>query len=127
MPSPVVVTYHLHQVTSVLAGPLYRVLQEITAATNSEKEVYVYKTSTAEFSHIATIKDMRTWPKTRAEAQAADLSYYRQSLVQRDWPTVRLMVADVNQGVTRVQLLASALTDEQGLLEIDRTLTLTGV
>jgi hypothetical protein len=106
---------------------MYRVLQEILAATNSEKEVYVYKTSTAEFSHIATIKDMRTWPKTRAEAQAAGLSYYRQTSVQRDWSSVRLMVEDVNQGTARVQLLASTLTDEQGLLEIDRTLTLTGV
>lgn len=121
-----VISYQLHQVTSVQEGPLYRVFQEILAATNSEKEVYVYKTSTAEFDHIATIHDMRTWPTTRAAAQTAGLEYYRQLSVQRDWSTVELMVADVNLGVTRVQLLASSLTDEQGLLEIDRTLTLTG-
>ena len=120
------VTYSLHQVTTPLDGPLYRVFQEITAAVNSSKAVFVYKTSTQVFNHIATIMDMRTWPDTRAQAILDGLNYYRQESVQRDWSTVHDMVEDVNTGVIRVQLLASALTDEDGLLEIDRTVVLTG-
>jgi hypothetical protein len=90
------VTFQLHQVTTAHDGPIYRVYQEILAATNAEKEVYVYKTSTDEFSHIATIHDMNTWPPTKEEAEEDDLEFYRQVSVERDWLTISLMVEDVN-------------------------------
>jgi hypothetical protein len=120
------VSFDLHQVTTALDGPLYRVFQELTAAVNSSKAVFVYKTTTQEFSHIATIMDMRNWTDSYAQAVINEDDYYRLEQVTRDWSTVALMVDDVNMGVSRVQLLASALTDEEGLLEIDRTLVLTG-
>ncbi len=120
------VVFDLHQVTTALDGPIYRVFQEITDAVNSSKAVFVYKTSTEEFDHIATIIDMRTWPDSYAQAVLDSADFYRLEEVTRDWLTVTLMVDDVNTGVVRVQLLASSLTDEDGLLEIDRTVVLTG-
>jgi hypothetical protein len=120
------VTFDLHQVTTALDGPVYRVFQEITDAVNSSKAVFVFKTLTQEYSHIATIMDMRTYPDSYAQAVLDGADFYRLEEVTRDWLTVSLMVDDVNTGVIRVQLLASSLTDEEGLLEIDRTVVLTG-
>ena len=121
------ISFTLHQVTTALDGPLYRVFQEITEAVNSSKAVYVFATGTQEFSHIATIMDMRNWPDSYAQAVIDGVDFYRLEEVTRDWLTVALMVDDVTMGYNRVQLLASSLTDEEGLLEIDRTVVLTGV
>jgi len=120
------ISFTLHQVTTALDGPLYRVFQEITAAVNSSKAVFVFKTSTEEFDHVATIMDMRTYPDSYAQAVIDGVDFYRLEEVTRDWSTVALMVEDVTMGYNRVQLLASSLTDEEGLLEIDRTVVLTG-
>lgn len=120
------ISFTLHQVTTALDGPIYRVFQEITEAVNSSKAVYVFTTGTQEFSHIATIMDMRNYPDSYAQAVLDGADFYRLEEVTRDWLTVALMVDDVTMGYNRVQLLASSLTDEEGLLEIDRTVVLTG-
>lgn len=121
-----VVVFTLRQITSVLDGPIYRVRNEVTAAENASTSVFVYRTSTAEFDHYASARDMTLWPDSRAAAQTAGLEYYRQTFVQRDWESVTELVSDVNLSWERVQLLASELTEEAGLLTIDRTLVLEG-
>lgn len=120
------VQFSLHQVTSILPGPLYRVHNEVTAATGAEMEVFVFTTSTQTFSHYATVADVNLYPRTLAAAQAADKAFYRAASVRRDWPTVAGLIDDVNTTKKRVQLLAVELVAEVDLLTIDRTLTIRG-
>jgi hypothetical protein len=120
------ISFTLHQVTTALDGPIYRVFQEITEAVNASKAVYVFATLTQEFSHIATVTDMWNYPDSYAQAVIDGVDFYRLEEVTRDWLTVSLMADDVTMGYNRVQLLATSLTDEDGLLEIDRTVVLTG-
>lgn len=73
------------QTRSVVAGPLYRVVDTATASVDIEHEVFVFVTDTQAFSRVATVDDMLTLPDTQAEALSAELGYYRLATVTRDF------------------------------------------
>lgn len=123
------VTFQLHQVTAIAAttgGATYTVTNTITAATGADINVFCYDAITGVFDHYASAADMNLYPTSQAAAQAASLPYYRLATVQRVWTAVADMVADVNDTLSRVQLLANEIAAEQGALVIDRTTTVTG-
>lgn len=103
------VSFSLRQITSVVSGPLYRVNNTVDDATDASTAVFVFKTTTEEFSHYATVADLETYPDTLAEAQADDAAFYRLATVERDWDTVEDMEADVAMTKSRVQFLANEL------------------
>lgn len=117
-------TIQLHQVTSILDGPLYRVKNEVLAAAGIDKAVFVYKTATQTFDHYALAADMELYPNTYEEAVQNSKVFYRRVSVQRDWPTTLLMRSDVEITQTRIQALLNAMAVVEGSLTIDITSTL---
>lgn len=121
------VTFALHQVTEIVAGPAYQVTNEVTAATDASTGTYVYKTASQEFSHYATAADLALWPESYELALLTDAKFYRLPRVIRTWDTVVLMNADLAMTIRRLQFLADELTAQQGALVINRTVAIQGV
>lgn len=117
----------LRQVTSIQPGPLYRVMNEILAATGIDAAVFVYKTSTQAFDHYALVADMEQYSNSYDSAVLNGDLYYRQTSVTRDWDTVTLMNDDLNITRARVQALLNQMGALQGTIPSDTTVTLTGV
>ena len=117
-------TIQLHQVTSILDGPLYRVKSDVLAATGIDKAVFVYKTATQAFDHYALAADMERYPNTYEEAVQSSAVFYRKMSVQRDWPTTLLMRSDVEITQARIQALLNSMAVAEGSLTIDITLNL---
>ena len=117
-------TIQLHQVTSILDGPLYRVKSDVLSASGIDKSVFVYKTITQAFDHYAVAADMELYPNTYAEAVQTGAMFYRLASVQRDWPTTLLMRSDVEITQARIQALLNSVVVIDGSLTTDVTLTL---
>lgn len=69
---------------------LYIVENQVVAATNISMSVFVYKVSTEDYSHMATQYDLANYPETLAEALTANLEFYRQPGVNREFTSVYL-------------------------------------
>lgn len=122
------VTFSLRQATALVNDPAaYQVTNEITAAPEGCRAVYVYKTLAQTFSHYATAADMARWPDTYDEAQRTNAAFYRLPSVVRTWHTLALMNLDLDMSVQRLQALADELTVQRGALTIDRTIIVRGV
>lgn len=115
------VTFTLRQVTSVVDGPLYRVVNTASVA------AFVYKTLTNAFSHYATAVDVELYPESAAEAVATSKAFYRLPTLIRDWATATEMITDVGLTLDRVQLLSNDLTALNTSVTMDRTTVITGV
>jgi hypothetical protein len=118
------VSLELNQVTSVQDGPLYRVKNEVVAATNIGKEVFVFKTATKKFDHYATVADMESWPDNYDDALANGKTFYRVSVVQRDWETTIEMEADVSVTKSRLAGLVQQMNAVQGTVNSNTTTTI---
>lgn len=121
------VSFTLHQVTSICDGPLYRVKNEVLASIGAAPNVFVFKTASQGFSHVATVADVELYPAGYDLAVLDGAKFYRLPLVQRDWPTVAEMLRDLAYTNQRVQRLADDLTLRSNSLVIDRTLEIVGV
>ena len=114
----------LHQVTSILDGPLYHVKNEITAFAGIDPNAFVFRVSDSAFDHYATSADYSVYPTTRDAAIAAGLGFYRQSKVERDWPNVAAMNLDLCTTQSRLQQLVRDWNTINGTAVIDQTVTL---
>lgn len=121
-----VVTYELHQITSIQDGLLYRVKNEVLVSIGSSPAVFVYKTDGQKFSHYAVVADMEQWPDTYDQAVVAGADFYRAVSVTRDWSTITEMNKDLDVTRARVQALAKELAAVQGSVVIDRTVVISG-
>lgn len=121
------VSFTLRQVTSIVDGPAYQVLNEVTAATNADVFVFVYDASSQKFSHYATAADVEQYPTSLALAQVMGQPFYRLASVTRTWTSVSDMNDDLSDTMRRVQSLANELNAQQGSLIIDRTTVIQGV
>lgn len=121
-----IVTYKLHQATSIEAGPLYQVKNEVLEAVGSSAAVFVYKTDTKAFSHYATVADLEEWPDSYESAVQGSKDFYRQPSVTRGWKTIEEMNKDLAVTLARVRGLAQELGAVQGSVTIDRTITISG-
>lgn len=120
------VSFSLRQIATAHDGPIYRVKNQITSATNASPSVFVFKTATQTFSHYASVADMDTYPDSYAAAVAAVAAFYRLTEVTRDWDTVAERNADVDLSRARVQALASDLSQLADTLTFDTTTVITG-
>lgn len=118
------VTFTLHQVTQVLDGPLYRASNEVTMATESDVNVFVFATATKVFDHYANPSEMANTPIGWDAANVAGSSFYRQSSVVRDWNTAAEMQTDLTTTQARLAALAEDLTTLNGQLTIDQTIVI---
>jgi len=118
------VSFTLRQVTSIQTGPLYRVINTITAAVGASPAVFVYKTLNQMYDHYATAADMESYPDSLETAQQTGKEFYRQPLVQRDWATVTEMNADLAVTQSRIQMLASDMSRLQNGAVIDQTVVI---
>lgn len=77
----------LRQTQSLVAGNLFRVLDEITTTTDISQYAFVFTTETQAFSHVATVYDLEHIADTTyADAFAHGAEYYRLTTVQKDYP-----------------------------------------
>ena len=83
------VSITLLETRSVEAGVLYRVKQEITASVDISASVFVFRTDTRLFSHVATVYDMEKLESTSIEeAEEAGDEFYRLDEVTKDWESL---------------------------------------
>jgi hypothetical protein len=61
----------------------------VTAVTNIDDAVFVFKTTGGAFDHVATPLDMETYPDTQVAAALASLTFYRQNAVTKTFTTVQ--------------------------------------
>ncbi len=120
------VSFSLRQVATALDGPIYRVKNEITAATNADPAVFVFKTANQTFSHYASAAEMEQWPDNYEDAVADALTFYRLTEVTRDWDTVAEQNADVEITAARIQALATDLENIADDLTFDETTVIEG-
>ena len=120
------VSFTLRQVTTIVDGPKYQVVNEVTAAVDASTATYVFKTVNQEFSNYASAADMGRWPDSYEKAQVMGALFYRLPRLTRTWDTVEQMNADLDMSIRRLQFLADELTAQNGALEIDRTTTVVG-
>lgn len=120
------VSFTLHQLTSIVGGPKYQVLNEVIGAVDASPAVYVFQTSTQQFSHYAAAADMQQWPDTLDVASALGVQFYRLPAVTRIWDTVQKMNADLDTSVRRLQSLADELNAQRGNIVVDRTTMVVG-
>lgn len=80
------VSITLKQTQSITEDNLFRVLDEITDATDISTYVFVFTTETQAFSHVATVYDVEHIVDTTYEdAFAHGAEYYRLAAVQKDF------------------------------------------
>lgn len=124
------VSFSLRQVTALVPrdgdAPLYRVTNEITAAVGASPSVFVYKTTSQKFDHVATVGELEEWPDSYAEAVSTGKMFYRLASEVRDWETADEMEADLATALRRVTSLANGLTQHQSAVVIDRTTVIEG-
>jgi hypothetical protein len=120
------VSFTLHQLTSIVAGPAYQVVNTVTAATDASLAAYVFQTSNQQFNHYATAADMDQWPDTYEKAQVTNAAFYRLPTITRTWDTVEDMNEDLDVSLRRLQSLADELNAQRGALIVDRTTTVVG-
>lgn len=120
------VTFTLNQVTSIVGGPRYQVVNTVTAATDASLAVYVFETVTQRFSRYAAAADMEQLPDSLEQAQVLGFPFYRLPTLTRVWDTVQRMNADLSTSLYRLQSLADQLNAQQGSLIVDRTTVVVG-
>jgi hypothetical protein len=103
----------VRQIRTTETGPLYRVTTMVTYVTGIDRNVFVYDTTTEEFSHVAAVWDIETYPTSRSAAQEAELSYYRQSTATVDYTTVAVASAAAAYTLARIDSLAQLYTTTQ--------------
>jgi hypothetical protein len=67
----------IQQIRSVDEGPVFKVDTKTTYAAAIQKEIFVFQTDTQDFSHVATVYDMETYPNDYDTAVANSDEYYR--------------------------------------------------
>jgi hypothetical protein len=120
------VSFTLHQVSTIEDGPLYKVKNEVTAATDASPAVFVYKTATQAYIHVAMVADMEQWSDSYDQALIDGTAFYRQTSVTREWDTTLLASADIDVTKSRLQLLANDMNRLQGSFIADDTTVITG-
>lgn len=83
----------------------YAVATTVDEAGAIPRELFVYATDTDEFSSVALVRDIESWPATKEEAVARDLDFYRAAEVTREFDvkeTAAAFAADVRRRLEAV-------------------------
>ena len=76
------ITYSITQTPT--ASNSFTAVFEVLDATNIQREIFVHDSGTLEFTGVATVYDMRTWPAARD----SDFMSYRASTLVRSYDTL---------------------------------------
>lgn len=60
----------------------YRVVVQVDLAQGIERELFVYRLTDQEYSHVARYADLNLYPPSAAEAQAQETLFYRQATAE---------------------------------------------
>lgn len=93
--------------------PSYTVACEVTATEGIDLSLFVYSTTSEEFSHPATVFDLESYPVGRAEAINLGLDYYRQTTVSEEFSTMSDALSFEILIRRRMQYLANDLPQTQ--------------
>lgn len=93
------------QTRTIISGPMFRVSDVITAATDIPMAVFVFKVTDDTFSHVATVYDLSTYPDTREQAVEAEQDFYRQTAVTKDWESLGTAIDFAESIKPRLKLL----------------------
>lgn len=63
----------------------YVVVTTVDQAGSIPRELFVYATDNDEFSSVALVRDIESWPASKEEAVARDLDFYRTAEVTRSF------------------------------------------
>lgn len=102
------ITIQAQIVRSLPLDGVFRVNVDIIDVTNIEFEVLVFTTEDSEFSHIATVFDMETYPAGQAAAAAANLTFFRDRGVEANFSTLRDATGFEQVTESRLKILAVA-------------------
>lgn len=101
-------------------GPVYKVVNEITDATDIPQKLFVIETDTDLFSHVATVWDLQNYPFTKAEAEALHIEYYLDATGTREYVTLQDGMDFAAIVVSRLEWLArdytKAIDEFQGVV-----------
>ena len=100
------VKIEIHQEREVVEGPLYRVKTSVVHATGIDRRIFVYKMTTAQFSHVATTWDMENFPGSLEEAQAGPIEFYRQDSCTKDYEDAEVAAQFATYTRSRIDWLA---------------------
>jgi len=100
------VKIEIHQVRSVVEGPLYRVNTSVVHAIGIDRGIFVFRMDTQEFSHVATTWDMENYPDNLAEAQATPFEFYRQTSCVKDYEDAEVATQFAAYTRSRIDWLA---------------------
>jgi len=95
----------LKQTKTVEAGPVYRVLNQVTYAENIPSQIFVHDTETEEFVHVATVWDLQTYPFTRDEAISGLIPYYLAAQCTKDYSDIQSALDFTAHVYSRVEWL----------------------
>lgn len=117
------VSISLRQTTSVTQndnGASYQATSVVEAAQGIERALFVYRTDTQRFDHYATSADLATVTTSLDLAIANRLSFYRQEILTRAWPSLDLMQDDLAMTERRLRALASEVSQRGSAAVIDK-------
>ena len=96
------------QVNSVLTGPLYQVIDTVTATTGIDTNVFILSVVDDSFQYVASVADMYAFPNTKAAAITANQTLYRSAVGTMAFAAISNAVNFAATNVERIEWLVNA-------------------
>jgi len=100
------VRIEVHQSRTVDEGPVFKVDTKVTYASGIAREIFVFKTDTQDFSHVATVYDMETYPADYDTAVGDAVDYYRKDQAIVGYSSEQTAVDAADYTLSRIDSLA---------------------
>jgi hypothetical protein len=94
----------------------YIVTTTIDQASVIPRELFVFATDTDEFSNVALVRDIESWPATKEEAIARYLDFYRKAEVTREFTIKEKAAAFAADVRRRLEAVNRDYAGETGVL-----------
>ncbi len=120
----------LRQTTTAIPstnGAIFRVSRAVETSVGLDKSVVVFKATSGAFSHFATIADLAVVFVDRDAAIRDGATFYRQSQLVRDWPTLHAMEEDIADTRARLRALVQDVSKVTRQAISDETITIESV
>lgn len=101
-------TLTLHQTRTNEPNGTYKVVNEITVANGIPPEIFVLKSTTAEFSHVANVGEIENLPAS----DTPPTPMYRSSICEKIYPDVASAISFAQGLKNRVEILIQEYTAE---------------
>jgi len=102
------VTIKAQIIREIPADGIYRVRVDIIDVTNIDFDVLVFDTETGNYSHVATVFDLETYPAGQPAAAASNLTFFRDRGVIANFSNIRDATGFEQVTENRLKILAVA-------------------